>query len=235
MEHALSSEKYLDTQWDGLQVENKPTGRPDQKVSHSEQWFQNDTEQHIVPDTEFIAAVTVHEKIPENDEEFNIEDIQTPNISYSFWQPILCEVNDTQHYLQTEGLNIHQCAQKIRALQTVLETKREEIVDDALIYPKILCEELEISFEHQDESGGSIYLATEKDSNSCRTGARPEVILNMDELNLDQASKDINKEEFQIERVRLQASVAPTDPGCKKELIGSGFLGLLKYIIESKL
>ncbi|GFT59337.1 uncharacterized protein TNCV_3892561 [Trichonephila clavipes] len=44
---------------------------------------------------------------------------------------------------------------------------------------------------------------------------RPEVILSMDELNLDQAPQDINKE-FQLECVRLQAFVAATDPGCKK-------------------
>ncbi|GFS97704.1 hypothetical protein TNCV_2558641 [Trichonephila clavipes] len=41
----------------------------------------------------------------------------------------------------------------------------------------------------------------------------------MDEFNLDQATQDINKEEFQLERVSLQAFVAATDPGCKKELI----------------
>ncbi|GFX86812.1 uncharacterized protein TNCV_3750851 [Trichonephila clavipes] len=57
----------------------------------------------------------------------------------------------------------------------------------------------------------------------------------MDELNLDQAPQDINKEEFQLERVRLQTFVAATAPGCKKKLIRSGSLGLLKYIIESKL
>ncbi|GFU81014.1 uncharacterized protein TNCV_1277591 [Trichonephila clavipes] len=45
---------------------------------------------------------------------------------------------------------------------------------------------------------------------------RPEVILSMDELNLSQAPQDINKEEFQIERARLQAFVAATDPGSKK-------------------
>ncbi|GFX21195.1 hypothetical protein TNCV_4367741 [Trichonephila clavipes] len=53
----------------------------------------------------------------------------------------------------------------------------------------------------------------------------PEVILSMDELNLDQALQDINKEEFQLERVRLQAFVAATNPGCKKELMWSGSLG----------
>ncbi|GFW60039.1 uncharacterized protein TNCV_4864941 [Trichonephila clavipes] len=98
---------------------------------------------------------------------------QTPNRSHatkltetsgSFkgsWQPAPCKVKDDQNYLQTEGLNIHQCAKKIRALQTVLVGKRKEFVDDALIHAKSLCEELEISFELQDESGGCIYLATE--------------------------------------------------------------------------
>ncbi|PRD30739.1 UNVERIFIED_CONTAM: hypothetical protein NCL1_25498 [Trichonephila clavipes] len=64
-----------------------------------------------------------------------------------FWKPVMWEVHDAQNYLQTEGLNIHQCAKKIRDLQTVSETKREEFIDDALIYAKSLCEELEISSE----------------------------------------------------------------------------------------
>ncbi|GFW86021.1 hypothetical protein TNCV_1968291 [Trichonephila clavipes] len=64
---------------------------------------------------------------------------------------------------------------------------------------------------------------------------RPEVILSMERTQLrSQAPQDISKE-FQLERVRLQAFVAATDPGCKKELIGSGSLSLLKYIIELKL
>ncbi|GFX32350.1 hypothetical protein TNCV_4411181 [Trichonephila clavipes] len=41
----------------------------------------------------------------------------------------------------------------------------------------------------------------------------------MDEPNLDQVPQDINKEEFQLERVHLQAFVAITDPGCKKEFL----------------
>ncbi|GFW95372.1 uncharacterized protein TNCV_2970941 [Trichonephila clavipes] len=49
---------------------------------------------------------------------------------------------------------------------------------------------------------------------------RPEVILSMDELNLSQAPQDINKEEFQLEHVRLQAFVGATEPGCKKEPLG---------------
>ncbi|GFX02885.1 hypothetical protein TNCV_4438671 [Trichonephila clavipes] len=42
-------------------------------------------------------------------------------------------------------------------------------------------------------------------------------VRNVDELNLDQAPQDINKEKFQLERVCLQAFVAATDPGCKKK------------------
>ncbi|GFV87432.1 uncharacterized protein TNCV_4034041 [Trichonephila clavipes] len=48
---------------------------------------------------------------------------------------------------------------------------------------------------------------------------RPEVILSMDELNLDQAPQDIDKE-FQLQRVHLQDFVAATYPHSKKELIG---------------
>ncbi|GFV98260.1 hypothetical protein TNCV_704671 [Trichonephila clavipes] len=57
----------------------------------------------------------------------------------------------------------------------------------------------------------------------------------MNELSLEKAPEDINKEEFQLDRVRLQVFAAATYPGCKKEFIGSGYLGLLKYIIEYKL
>ncbi|GFX08844.1 uncharacterized protein TNCV_1548811 [Trichonephila clavipes] len=65
---------------------------------------------------------------------------------------------------------------------------------------------------------------------------RHEVILSIDKLNLDQAPQDINKEEVQLEHICLQAFVAVTDPGYKKkELIRFSSLGLLKYIIESKL
>ncbi|GFY28981.1 uncharacterized protein TNCV_4721091 [Trichonephila clavipes] len=43
----------------------------------------------------------------------------------------------------------------------------------------------------------------------------------MDEFNLDQAPQDFNKEEFQLERVHLQAFVGATDHGCKIGLIRS--------------
>ncbi|GFW68799.1 hypothetical protein TNCV_3640131 [Trichonephila clavipes] len=63
---------------------------------------------------------------------------------------------------------------------------------------------------------------------------RPEEVLSMNELR-SSVPQDINKETFQLELVRLQTFVAATDPGCKKELIRSGSLDLLIYIIESKL
>ncbi|GFV25369.1 uncharacterized protein TNCV_1146401 [Trichonephila clavipes] len=50
---------------------------------------------------------------------------------------------------------------------------------------------------------------------------RPEVILSMDELNLDQAPQDITKEEFQLECVRLQAFAAATDPGSTRRLLAT--------------
>ncbi|GFU29747.1 uncharacterized protein TNCV_4745721 [Trichonephila clavipes] len=74
-------------------------------------------------------------------------DMQLHSFLCYFWQPILWDVNDVQNYLQTEELNIHQCAKHIRAVQTVLEAIREEFMNITLIYVKSLCEELEISFE----------------------------------------------------------------------------------------
>ncbi|GFX55510.1 uncharacterized protein TNCV_267981 [Trichonephila clavipes] len=125
----------------------------------------------------------------------------------------------------------------------------EEFVDDALIYAKSLCEELEISFEPPRRirkkhifADGSKDVQLLYEYNLRRTMfssidrvtaeirerfqqlqnlaqkyvfLRPEVILSINEFNLNQAPQDINKE-FQLERVRLQAFLAATDPGCKK-------------------
>ncbi|GFX24600.1 uncharacterized protein TNCV_3343801 [Trichonephila clavipes] len=49
---------------------------------------------------------------------------------------------------------------------------------------------------------------------------RPKGILSKDDINLDQPPQDINKEEFQLVRVRVQAFVAATYPGCKKNSLG---------------
>ncbi|GFU06808.1 hypothetical protein TNCV_4353641 [Trichonephila clavipes] len=53
------------------------------------------------------------------------------------------------------------CSKNTCITSRIRSKTRGELVNDALIYAKRLCEELEISFEPQDESGGSIYLATE--------------------------------------------------------------------------
>ncbi|GFT17293.1 uncharacterized protein TNCV_4806131 [Trichonephila clavipes] len=135
-----------------------------------------------------------------------------------------------------------------QVLKTVLETKREEFGDDALIYAKSLCD-LEISFKpprtirrkHIFGDGDRVTAEIRKRFQQLPNLAQkyaflsPEVILSMDDFNLDSAPQDINIEEFHLERVRLQTIVAAKDPGCKKELIRSGLLGLLKYIVESKL
>ncbi|GFS97329.1 uncharacterized protein TNCV_1824881 [Trichonephila clavipes] len=113
-----------------------------------------------------------------------------------------------------KGLNIHQYAQKIRALQTVLEAKREEFVDNALIYAKSLCEGLEISFEpprrirrkHTFDLRRTTFSSIDRVTVDIRERfqqlqnlaqkyalLRPEVILNMDELNLDQLLKTLIK------------------------------------------
>ncbi|GFV99149.1 hypothetical protein TNCV_1511221 [Trichonephila clavipes] len=52
-------------------------------------------------------------------------------------------------------------------------------------------------------------------------------------MNIDQAPQDINKDEFQLERVRVQAFVAATDPGCKKELISYDLLVRTDYAFGS--
>ncbi|XP_028166501.1 uncharacterized protein LOC114357193 [Ostrinia furnacalis] len=83
-------------------------------------------------------------------------------------------------------------------------------------------------------------LRTDKAKRNAQVCARedflmPAVMLGSEKLNLDQAPRDINTDEFQHERARLRAFVAATNPDCKKELMKSGSLGLLKYIIDSKL
>ncbi|GFY26072.1 uncharacterized protein TNCV_353901 [Trichonephila clavipes] len=115
-------------------------------------------------------------------------------------------------------------------LQERIEAIREELVDDALIYAKSLCEELEISFEpprqirrkhifgdgskdvqlsHENDLERTMFSSIDRVTAEIRERfqqlqnleqkytLRPEVILSMDELNLDQVPRDINKEEFQ--------------------------------------
>ncbi|GFV01566.1 uncharacterized protein TNCV_2961591 [Trichonephila clavipes] len=53
---------------------------------------------------------------------------------------------------------------------------------------------------------------------------RPKVILSVDELNLDQAPKDINKEEFKLERYVYKLSLLQQTHAVKKNLLGPALL-----------
>ncbi|GFY03393.1 hypothetical protein TNCV_1173511 [Trichonephila clavipes] len=130
---------------------------------------------------------------------------------------------------------MHQCATKIRALQTELEAKpprrmrRKHMFGDG---------SKDVQVSHEEDLMRTMFSAIDRETaenieicqqlqnlDQKHAFLRSEVILSMDK---DQAPQD----EFQLEHVRLQAFVAAADPGCKKELISSGSLGLLKYIIE---
>ncbi|CAB3249545.1 unnamed protein product [Arctia plantaginis] len=60
------------------------------------------------------------------------------------WSRVLREVNDAQLYLQAKGLNVHQCAMKIHALESILVDNRDVLVNDGLDYAKNICEDLGI-------------------------------------------------------------------------------------------
>ena len=71
----------------------------------------------------YSKVLTVLEKLTAPDENSNTRAdagiLLTAMQSFSFlcflglWKPVLIEVNDAQIYLQTKGLSIQQCAQKI--------------------------------------------------------------------------------------------------------------------------
>ena len=65
-------------------------------------------------------------------------------VLYRVWSGVLGEINDAQLYLQTKGLSVHNCAAKIRALESFLLNNRDNLVDDGFKYAKKLCEELDI-------------------------------------------------------------------------------------------
>ncbi|GFU03049.1 uncharacterized protein TNCV_113571 [Trichonephila clavipes] len=71
------------------------------------------------------------------------------------------DINPNAKFVPCSNHSLNLVCVHAASVETVLEAKREEFVDNALIYAKSLCEELGISFGPQDESGGSIYLATE--------------------------------------------------------------------------
>ena len=65
------------------------------------------------------------------------------------WWPVLLEMNDTQKYLQTKGLNLQQCDIKLKALETFLIDNRDKLVNNGVNYAKKICNDLGISIERQ--------------------------------------------------------------------------------------
>ena len=63
----------------------------------------------------------------------------------SFWGTVLKEINDTQEYMQTSNLNIHQNEMKMAALTAFLAQNREELIENSIKYAK------QISNDHETE------------------------------------------------------------------------------------
>lgn len=62
----------------------------------------------------------------------------------AMWSVVLKEINDTQNYLQLNGLNVQLCAIKISSLKVRLEADGGSIVNEALVFSEKICEELGI-------------------------------------------------------------------------------------------
>ncbi|GFV26362.1 hypothetical protein TNCV_516391 [Trichonephila clavipes] len=78
----------------------------------------------------------------------------------------------------------------------------------------------------QDESGGSIYVFGDGSKDvqlSCEDDLRRAMFSSIDKVTAEiqgrSTAQDINKEDFQLKLVRIQAFVAATVTSCKKELI----------------
>ncbi len=67
----------------------------------------------------------------------------------SFWCDILKEVDLTQKYLQTEGINLEKCNGVINGLKLFLRDQRNEIGEKAVGYASPQFEEMEISMERR--------------------------------------------------------------------------------------
>ncbi|CAH2085853.1 unnamed protein product [Euphydryas editha] len=145
------------------------------------------------------------------------------------WSPVLYEVNDAQKYVQTKGLDIRLCAQKVNALQLVLTEKREEWAEGAISYAKNICEELGVSMKFVNVFSNYRILAVKF------AFLTPAILLDSDDTicNLDYASAEIDEQDFKLERHRLRTFIAAT--GNENKLINADSLELLKFIVKSKL
>ena len=61
--------------------------------------------------------------------------------SFSFWGTVLKEINDTQNYMQTSSLNIHQNEMKMADFKAFLVHKRK-LIENSIKYTKEVCDDL---------------------------------------------------------------------------------------------
>lgn len=64
---------------------------------------------------------------------------------------------------------------------------------------------------------------------------KPETLLGDGDIDLHCAPKDIDREDFILERERLRAFIISTDPDKKAKLMTSNTFELFKYIVEARL
>lgn len=83
-----------------------------------------------------------------------------------FWSPVLVEVVDAQVYLQKKGLNIHDCAQKLKALETLLREQRDDIAKLGIEYAEKMCAELNLPTDPQNRTRTTKLLPGEKRNTS---------------------------------------------------------------------
>ncbi|KAK4873255.1 hypothetical protein RN001_015284 [Aquatica leii] len=146
------------------------------------------------------------------------------------WNRVLCEINDTQFYLQTKGLNVHHCAMKINALQLFLVNNRDVMVNDALSYAKTTCEDLGIDIALRKECTNQwieyqLHVLDVKYS-----FLTPTNLLNPEyKCEFKEEPSDVDMKEFEIERERLRNFIAVADTKDKDNVMKGSFK-LLEFI-----
>lgn len=69
----------------------------------------------------------------------------SPFLSFlGLWGSILDEIDDAQIYLQTRGLNMHQCDVKLKSLEIFLITNRDKLIQESVTFAKNICNDLGI-------------------------------------------------------------------------------------------
>ncbi|XP_018495217.1 uncharacterized protein LOC100901689 [Galendromus occidentalis] len=144
----------------------------------------------------------------------------------NLWDPVLREINSTQCYLQTKGLDLHQCDLRLRALEFFLTQNRDTLVEEALTMAEKTCGELEIplskptrrndaSLSYSQEIRRDMYASMDRITQEVKSRFNqihsiaekyefliPRNLLNADYLcTLEEHSKDIDLELFVFERL----------------------------------